>query len=204
MKTKKYVFITVFVLLAVITGIIIGWLLMRSGSTTPSDRSEQDETAYDTVYLDGIYAELNFDSVIDEVDVVVKGTVTQKGQTYMPDLSIPQKYAPPDNVPLTDYTINVTKVYKGAPAQDITVRVQGGIYDGIEYKLDRDPNLQVGKEYILLLREGDMYVKSPDDLHYEIKHTSAGCFEVADDGSIVNNNLIKGDFNHFLNFLNVI
>jgi hypothetical protein len=161
---------------------------------------QNNQNEYDSVVMSGVYGEVYADTIDDESDIVVRATVTQKGELYMPDMSLPQKYSQPDYVPRTDYTLEVSEVYKGSPAENIIVRVMGGTYDGIEYKLDRDPDLKVGDEYLLFLREGDMYKKSADDLHYEILAVSAGCFKV-ENGVVKDNGLLKGDFNDLLNFL---
>ena len=196
MKKKNIMFISASVLcLVIITACTIGIININA--------KKDSEPDYDTVTMSGSYAAVLADEIDDIADVVVKATVTQKGDPFMPDLSIPQKYAPPDYTPRTDYTLNVTEVYKGEPEREIIVRVAGGEYDGIMYKYDRDPNLQVGKEYILFLLNGEQYVKDENDVHYEIIAISAGCFEVADDGSIIDNGLIEGDFNDLLEFLNM-
>lgn len=162
---------------------------------------QNNQNEYDSVVMSGVYGEVYADTIDDESDIVVRATVTQKGELYMPDMSLPQKYSQPDYVPRTDYTLEVSEVYKGSPAENIIVRVMGGTYDGIEYKLDRDPDLKVGDEYLLFLREGDMYKKSADDLHYEIIQVSAGCYPVSDDDTISDNGIINGDFNDLLDFL---
>ena len=161
---------------------------------------QNNQNEYDSVVMSGVYGAVYADTIDDESDIVVRATVTQKGELYMPDMSLPQKYSQPDYVPRTDYTLEVSEVYKGNPAENIIVRVMGGTYDGIEYKLDRDPELKVGDEYVLFLREGDMYKKSEDDLHYEILAVSAGCFKV-ENGVVKDNGLLMGDFNDLLNFL---
>ena len=161
---------------------------------------QNNQNEYDSVVMSGVYGAVYADTIDDESDIVVRATVTQKGELYMPDMSLPQKYGPPDNIPRTDYTLEVSEVYKGSPGDNVIVRVEGGTYDGIEYKLDRDPDLKVGDEYVLFLREGDMYKKSEDDLHYEILAVSAGCFKV-ENGVVKDNGLLMGDFNDLLNFL---
>ena len=164
------------------------------------NENDNNRPEYDTVVLSGSYIAMYTDTIDDYADIVVRATVTQKGELYMPDMSLPQKYSQPDYVPRTDYTLEVSEVYKGNPAENIIVRVMGGTYDGIEYKLDRDPELKVGDEYVLFLREGDMYKKSEDDLHYEILAVSAGCFKV-ENGVVKDNGLLMGDFNDLLAFL---
>ena len=161
---------------------------------------QNNQNEYDSVVMSGVYGAVYADTIDDESDIVVRATVTQKGELYMPDMSLPQKYGPPDNNPRTDYTLEVSEVYKGSPGDNVIVRVEGGTYDGIEYKLDRDPDLKVGDEYVLFLREGDMYKKSEDDLHYEILAVSAGCFKV-ENGVVKDNGLLMGDFNDLLAFL---
>ena len=161
---------------------------------------QNNQNEYDSVVMSGVYGAVYADTIDDESDIVVRATVTQKGELYMPDMSLPQKYGPPDNIPRTDYTLEVSEVYKGSPGDNVIVRVEGGTYDGIEYKLDRDPDLKVGDEYVLFLREGDMYKKSEDDLHYEILAVSAGCFKL-ENGVVKDNGLLMGDFNDLLNFL---
>ena len=193
--TKKVSLISILILMAVIIGIFIGWLIVSN------DNSLEDEPNYDTVILSGSYGAIDYNGLINDSDIIVKGVITQKGELYMPDMSLPQKYGPPDNIPRTDYTLEVSEVYKGSPGDNVIVRVEGGVYNGIEYKLDRDPDLKVGDEYVLFLREGDMYKKSEDDLHYEIIQVSAGCYPVSEDDTISDNGIINGDFNDLLNFL---
>lgn len=192
--TKKVSLISILILMAVIIGVFIGWLIVSN------ENSLEAEPNYDTVILSGSYGAIDYNGLINDSDIIVKGVITQKGELYMPDMSLPQKYGPPDNIPRTDYTLEVSEVYKGNPSDNVIVRVEGGVYDGIEYKLDRDPDLKVGDEYLLFLREGDMYKKSADDLHYEILAVSAGCFKV-ENGVVKDNGLLKGDFNDLLNFL---
>ena len=193
--TKKVSLISILILMAVIIGVFIGWLIVSN------ENSLEAEPNYDTVILSGSYGAIDYNGLINDSDIIVKGVITQKGELYMPDMSLPQKYSQPDYVPRTDYTLEVSEVYKGSPAENIIVRVMGGTYDGIEYKLDRDPDLKVGDEYLLFLREGDMYKKSADDLHYEIIQVSAGCYPVSDDDTISDNGIINGDFNDLLDFL---
>ncbi len=193
--TKKVSLISILILMAVIIGVFIGWLIVSN------ENSLEAEPNYDTVILSGSYGAIDYNGLINDSDIIVKGVITQKGELYMPDMSLPQKYGPPDNIPRTDYTLEVSEVYKGNPSDNVIVRVEGGVYDGIEYKLDRDPDLKVGDEYLLFLREGDMYKKSADDLHYEIIQVSAGCYPVSDDDTISDNGIINGDFNDLLDFL---
>ena len=196
MKRKNVIVLSLcIVLVAVISVSTVGIVSIYKGNAQDINGPENN-----TVVLSGSYIAMYTDTIDDYADIVVRATVTQKGELYMPDMSLPQKYSQPDYVPRTDYTLEVSEVYKGNPAENIIVRVMGGTYDGIEYKLDRDPELKVGDEYVLFLREGDMYKKSEDDLHYEILAVSAGCFKV-ENGVVKDNGLLMGDFNDLLNFL---
>ena len=197
MKRKNVIVLSLCIVLVAVISVstVVVIVNFYKGNENDNNRPE-----YDTVVLSGSYIAMYTDTIDDYADIVVRATVTQKGELYMPDMSLPQKYSQPDYVPRTDYTLEVSEVYKGNPAENIIVRVMGGTYDGIEYKLDRDPELKVGDEYVLFLREGDMYKKSEDDLHYEILAVSAGCFKV-ENGVVKDNGLLMGDFNDLLNFL---
>ena len=197
MKRKNVIVLSLCIVLVAVISVstVVVIVNFYKGNENDNNRPE-----YDTVVLSGSYIAMYTDTIDDYADIVVRATVTQKGELYMPDMSLPQKYSQPDYVPRTDYTLEVSEVYKGNPAENIIVRVMGGTYDGIEYKLDRDPELKVGDEYVLFLREGDMYKKSEDDLHYEILAVSAGCFKV-ENGVVKDNGLLMGDFNDLLAFL---
>ena len=198
MKRKNVIVLSLCIVLVAVISVstVVVIVNFYKGNENDNNRPE-----YDTVVLSGSYIAMYTDTIDDYADIVVRATVTQKGELYMPDMSLPQKYGPPDNIPRTDYTLEVSEVYKGSPGDNVIVRVEGGVYNGIEYKLDRDPDLKVGDEYVLFLREGDMYKKSEDDLHYEIIQVSAGCYPVSEDDTISDNGIINGDFNDLLNFL---
>ncbi|WP_052216368.1 hypothetical protein [Thermincola ferriacetica] len=97
----------------------------------------------------------NPDELFDAADVVVKGKVKKVGEAFV-------KHEP--DVITTNVIFEPKEVYKNTLGKDlpteITIDQDGGIYKGVNYKVDKVEILEEGKNYVLFLRyaaDQDLY-----------------------------------------------
>lgn len=84
-------------------------------------------------------------SLVQDADVIAQGEV-QAIHTFA-------RYDQTDIA--TDVSFRIIKLYKGADAksrEQITVVQDGGVYNGVTYKLDKVEIMEPGKKYLLFLK----------------------------------------------------
>lgn len=140
-------------------------------TTGSANESGQQETL--TQYISGMYPEMTHEDMLERSTLVVQGEVTAQSEPFQ---ITPITGGDPSN--FTDYTVAVDQVLRGAAGDTVTVRVQGGLVDGMSTVVEDAPELTVGKQLLLYLRDpGDADTYLTDGTYYYVTGLWRGVYE---------------------------
>jgi hypothetical protein len=173
LKTRNKIFLIAAVLLAICVVILVAKKPAVLGDNS---------TESGTLHISGILAEKTFDALTTEACLIVKGTVADRSEAFQirsPSGSLANH---------TDYTIDITNVFRGNAEQSggITVRVQGGTVGEYTETYEHSPVLEEGKDYLLFLYKpgrGGAFNTNGD--YYYILGLSQGIYAEQTDGTYV-------------------
>ncbi|MDO4175104.1 MAG: hypothetical protein Q4D42_10105, partial [Eubacteriales bacterium] len=130
-----------------------------SSNTTASNGSSPlgsapDDASSETIAqnISGCLPELSKEDLIAQSTLIATGTVTEVSDAF--------QIAPVgggDPSVFTDYFFTVSDVLRGEPDDNVvSVRIQGGTANGMSSTAELEPQLEVGKSYLLFLYQPNM------------------------------------------------
>lgn len=176
-------------------------LLAGCGSQTTAGEAQQTEALADgsaeqegiTQYISSAYPEMTQDDMMEQSTLIVCGEVTAQSEPFQIQ---PENGADASN--FTDYTISVDETLRGQAGDTVTVRVQGGLVDGMSTVVEDAPELAAGKQLLLYLRDpGENDTYRTDGTYYYVTGLWRGVYElqISDEGDVFVNERNANDTN---------
>lgn len=140
--------------------IIMTVMLCSCSNVRPEVSNEHSSNEVVTINADYPYYS-TAGEIADKADIVFSGKVREKSDENL-DVRAQKSDSEPEigdfiSMPYTVYEISINKVYKGKSDDDnaIKIKVMGGNLGDVEYQVEDSPKIEIGKEYLFLVKTYD-------------------------------------------------
>ncbi len=149
----------------------------KSEPTQYTAEQSTEPTEEDTLYISSLIAAKTEDDLFSQSILVATGIIHDEHDVTQVTSDSGAQYNS------TNYTFEISQIYRGSAENRVTVRVEGGAAGGRNEVYEPTADLKDGKEYLLFLYRpnlGDNYYV--DDEAYYVLGLNQGTFEPADGG----------------------
>ena len=133
----------------------------------------------DSVYVSSLIAYYSTEDLLNESTLIAIGKITGRSESY-----VLKSASGGSRRPFRNYSFAITNTLKGEPYADtVSIRVDGGEMDGLEYNYDSAPKFNQEDEYLLFLYRSDCGggFETQDD-YYNLTGLIQGAYVLGSDG----------------------